>query len=82
MCYGTISKINSVILEFVRKDRKYKIRTKDKIKRKKLLNNEFLVKVKFNLEYGNIRCKKLKIRKRIKNSKGIKDGKFRIRKNI
>lgn len=82
MRYGAISKINSVILEFVRKNGKSKIRTKDKIKRKKLRNNEFLVKVEFNLEYGNIRCKKLKIRKSIKNSKGIKDGKFRIRKNI
>lgn len=60
MRFGAISKINPVILEFVRKNGKSEIRTKDKIKRKKLKNNEFLVKVEVNLEYGNIRCKKTK----------------------
>lgn len=60
MHYGAIFKINPVILEFVRKNEKSEIKTKDKIKRKKLKNNEFLVKVEFNLEYVNIRCKKTK----------------------
>lgn len=57
MRYGAICEGNPVILEFVRKNGKFEIRTKDKIKRKKLRNNEFLVKVEFNLEYGNIRKK-------------------------
>lgn len=69
MRYGAICERNPVILKFVGKDERFKIRTKDKIKRKKLENNEFLVKVEFNLECGDIR-------------KGIKDGKYRIRKNI
>lgn len=60
MHYGAIFKINPVILEFVRKNEKSEIKTKDKIKRKKLKNNKFLLKVEFNLEYGNIRCKKIK----------------------
>lgn len=60
MHYGAIFKINPVILEFVRKNEKSEIKTKDKIKRKKLKNNKFLLKVEFNLEYGNIRCKKNK----------------------
>jgi hypothetical protein len=53
--YGAICERNTVILEFARKDENSKIRTKDKIKREKLKNNEFLVKVESYLECGNIR---------------------------
>ena len=55
MRYGAIFKINSVILEFVRKEDVSKIKTKNINKVKKSKNKDFLVKFMFKLECGNIR---------------------------
>lgn len=52
--------MNPEILEFVRKDEKNKKDTKDKNEAKKLKFKDVLVKIMFNIEYGNIRCKKTK----------------------
>ena len=54
MRYGAISKINPVILEFVRKKDISKNKTKRKNNGKKLKINDILVKFMYNLEYGNI----------------------------
>ena len=54
MRYGAISKINPVVLEFVRKEDISKIKKKDKNKVKKSKIKDFLVKFMFNLECGNI----------------------------
>ena len=56
MRYGTRSKINPVILEFVRKNEKTKNDKKDKNEEKNSKFKDVLVKFMFNLEYGNI-CK-------------------------
>lgn len=55
MRYGTISKINPVILEFVRKNEKTKNDKKDKNEEKNSKFKDVLVKIMFNLECGNIR---------------------------
>lgn len=55
MHYGTISKINPVILEFVRKNKKTKNDKKDKNEEKNSKFKDVLVKIMFNLECGNIR---------------------------
>lgn len=55
MRYGTISKINPVILEFVRKNEKTKNNKKDKNEEINSKFKDVLVKFMFNLEYGNIR---------------------------
>ena len=55
MRYGTIFKINSVILEFVRKEDISKINAKRKNNTKNLKFNDILVKFMFNLECGNIK---------------------------
>ncbi|MEI3434510.1 MAG: hypothetical protein V8R26_05880 [Clostridia bacterium] len=54
MRFGAISKINPVILEFVRKYEKTKNDKKDKIEAKNLKFKDVLVKIMFNLECGNI----------------------------
>lgn len=46
--------MNPVILEFVRKEEKYKNEVKDKIEDKNSKFKENLVKIMFNLECGNI----------------------------
>ena len=53
MRYGAIPKINSVILEFVRKEDISKNNTKRKNNAIKLKMNVILVKFMFNLECGN-----------------------------
>ena len=55
MHFGAISKINPVILEFVRKNEKTKNNKKDKNEEKNSKFKDVLVKFMFNLEYGNIR---------------------------
>ena len=55
MRFGAISKINPIILEFVRKYEKTKNYNKDKNEAKKLKFKDVLVKIMFNLECGNIR---------------------------
>lgn len=55
MRYGAISKINPVILEFVKKEDISKIKTKSINNVKKTKNKEILVKFMFNLECGNIK---------------------------
>ena len=59
MRYGAISKINHVILEFVRKEDISKIKTKNKNKAKKSKFNDILVRFMFNLECGNIKNYKM-----------------------
>ena len=54
MRYGAISKINPVILEFVRKEKTTKNIEKDKNNVKKTKFKDVLVKFMFNLECGNI----------------------------
>lgn len=55
MRYGAIFKINPVILEFTRKEGLTKNKVKNEIEAKNLKFKDVLVKVMFNLEYGNIR---------------------------
>ena len=58
MYCGAIFEINPVIVEFTEL-RDYDIlNKKTNIKAKKRKDNEILVKVEFNLEYGNIRKNK------------------------
>ena len=54
MRFGAISKINPIILEFVRKDEKTKNDKKYKIESKNSKFKDVLVKIMFNLECGNI----------------------------
>ena len=55
MRFGAISKINPVILEFIRKNEKTKNDKKDKNEEKNSKFKDVLVKIMFNLECGNIR---------------------------
>ena len=52
---GAIFEINHVILEFTAFKDNEGFDKKTNIKAKKRKNNEILVKVEFNLEYGNIK---------------------------
>ena len=54
MRYSAILKINPVILEFVRKNDISKTKEKDKSSTKKSKIKDFLVRIIFNLECGNI----------------------------
>ena len=59
MRYGAIFEINPVILEVTTFKDNEGFDNKTNIKAKKRKNNEILIKVEFNLEYGNIRNKKI-----------------------